>query len=160
MRTTRRNYTPEEGLQYAAGLCARCEQCEYDIRIKLSRHGLPARETDRIIDYLYDRSFLDELRFAEAFTRDKIRFSGWGKVKVRAHLRARRIPGVVIDKALESVGAEEYLAFVDTLARRLAKGCDLADYATRQKLVRRLAARGVEPSLASRALGRLKYGEE
>lgn len=160
MREQRRQYTPEEALQYAAALCARCEQCEFDIRRKLSDRGLSLQEADKIINYLYDNRFLDEERFATAFTRDKMRFSNWGKRKIRAHLQAKRVSSESITVAMQSVDTEEYAAIVGALAKRLAKGCDLTDFTSRQKLLRKLASRGVEADLAIRAIERLTYCEQ
>ena len=147
-----KKYTPEEALQYAAGACARAEQSEFDIRRKLRLHGITGAEADKIIDYLFEHSFLDDERFAKAFANDKVQFSSWGKIKIRAALAMKKIPRYAIDKALEAIEDDDYLFSLNTLALQLSKNVDLRDRESRLKIVRRLASRGYELSLINQAI--------
>lgn len=156
----RKEYTPQEALQYLAGLCARSEQCEFDLRRKLSTRGVTGSEADGIIDYLIDHNFLDEMRFARAFCRDKARFSRWGRVKIRAHLLARRVGREAIESGLAAIDADDYLDGLQRLVAQASVSIDLHDRDDRLKLMRRLASRGFEPSLISDAISRRAAGEE
>lgn len=149
-----RQYTPEEALQYAAGICARSEQCESDIRRKLTMRGLSATESDRIIDYLIDNNFLDEMRYARAYCRDKARFSRWGRIKIRSSLFARKISREAVESGLETIDTVDYEQGLERLVSQFASGADLNDRDMRLKLMRRLASRGFEPSLISDAISR------
>lgn len=146
MKSARR-YSYEEALQYAAGICARSEQCEFDIRRKLASHGVFSSEADKIIDYLYDNRFLDEMRYSRAFARDKARFNRWGKIKIRAALAAKRVSNEAIRAALETIDEEEYTSGLKTLVLQFSKSNDLSERDTRLRLARRLAARGFESHL-------------
>ena len=54
--------SPEALKLKMADLCARSEQCEYDIREKLRRKMLPIADIDRIICFLIENRFIDDLR--------------------------------------------------------------------------------------------------
>lgn len=155
MKTLKKQLGAKEALQYAAGVCARSEQCEHDIRMKLSGRGLSAAETGSIIGYLCDNGYIDEARFARSFSRDKARFNGWGRIKIRMHLAARKIGRDAIEAALAEIDEAEYRRGLLRLARSMAGDMDVADYASRMKLLRRLTSRGFEPALASQAIAQL-----
>lgn len=152
MMKTPKKYTEEEGLHYAAALCVRAEQCEYDLRRKLSVHGLNGNVADRIIDYLYDNNFLNEERYARAFALDKARFSKWGRIKIRAALFVRKIQRDTVEQALEAIDEKEYLEILQKMVDNFAEASNLRERDERLKLVRRLVARGFELPLINRAV--------
>lgn len=143
-----------------ADLCARSEQCEYDILTKLLRAGAAQSEAAEIIDFLKQRKFLDNARYARAYANDKVRFAGWGRLKIRASLRAKRISDEDISAAMEQIDEEEYCEALMRVARAKAASVNLSDFRSRQKLLRSLASRGFEPSAAIRAIERLRRQEE
>ena len=49
---------------------------------------------------------MDDLRYASAFARDKASIQGWGEVKIRYMLSAKRISREVIDQALSEIDTE------------------------------------------------------
>ena len=79
---TRKTLSPENALVRMAALCSKCEQTEYDIRLKLKSWGISQNDIDTIINRLLQEKFIDEQRYATAFTRDKFHFAGWGKIKI------------------------------------------------------------------------------
>lgn len=123
-------------LRYAS-LCARSEQCCYDIRMKAKRAGLSSEDTERVIDYLVSNRFIDERRFAGAFARDKATFSGWGPYKIKGALILKRIPWDIIDEAMDSIPEETYTATVKKI---------FAMEETPQKRYRKLASKGFNPN--------------
>lgn len=127
-----------------AGLCAGAEQCSADIREKVLKKGFSEEVAEKIVAYLVKNRYLDDARYARAFAADKVRFSGWGRIKVRMHLKARRLPDPVIEEALAYVGAEEYLQSLRKVLAAKAKSLDLADVDDRRRLYRHLASRGFE----------------
>lgn len=85
-------------------LCSRREYCRSDILKKI----VPAldgdrQEAEKIVDILVNEKFIDELRYASAFVRDKSALSGWGAAKIRYMLSSRGIPREVISEALGEV---------------------------------------------------------
>ena len=144
----RREMTKEEALVKMAGLCARSEQCESDIVRKLRAKMLSQIDIAWVIDELKRGRFLDNGRFAVAYARDKVRFSSWGRLKVRAGLAARRINGSIVSEALENIDAEDYAAALSRTANAKARSVDLSGRDGRVKLYRYLLSRGFEPDLA------------
>lgn len=135
-----------------ASLCARSEQCEYDIRIKLMRSRLSAEAITRIIEFLKERKFLDDGRYAVAYASDKVRFSFWGKLKIRMGLRAKRISDIDIRNALESIVDQDYETALSRVIKAKVHCLDpriREDYA---KLYRALLARGFESEIAIRGI--------
>lgn len=154
-RSERKPAGREEMLSRLADLCARSEQCEYDLREKMFRAGLSSYDTDGVIDYLRRYGFIDDARFAGAFCRDKARFSGWGRRKIRVALMQKRLPDDVIEEALGSIDLNEYARKMLGIARLLSRGVDLDDFNSRQKIFLSLSRRGFESSLIGKALARI-----
>ena len=85
-------------------LCSRREYCRSDILKKVvSALDGDRQEAEKIIDILVNEKFIDELRYASAFVRDKSALSGWGVVKIRYMLSSKGIPREVISEALGEV---------------------------------------------------------
>jgi regulatory protein len=84
-------------------------------RVKGQRHNDAADGQDRgahaetlyaaehVVDVLTEEKYIDELRYASAFARDKASLSGWGEVKIRYMLSSKRIPKDVIDMAVKEI---------------------------------------------------------
>ena len=78
---------------------------------------------------------------------DKLRFNHWGRIKIIAALRDKRLPAEHINAAIELIDEEEYMSVLrDVIAakQKELKGND--DYAARQKIVRFAVSRGFEPA--------------
>lgn len=130
-----------------AGLCAGAEQCSFDIYDKVIKKGFSQDVADRIIGYLVKNRYIDDARYARAYAADKVRFSGWGKIKIRMMLRAKRMSDPIISQALEYVVAKDYEEALHKVLAAKARSLDLSDVKDRQKLYRHLASRGFESSL-------------
>lgn len=145
--------TPPEALHRAAALCSSAEHCTADIREKLARWGVTEADSRTIIDRLVQERFIDEHRYSVAFVKDKFRFSGWGRIKMRYTLQQKRIDSSNIDHALATLDEELY---ADRLLELLqAKSRSIRDdnpEARRAKLFRFAASRGFESSLIFNAL--------
>ena len=86
------------------GLCSRREYCVSDVMTKAVR----ALEGDKnaaehVVAKLIEEKYVDDLRFASAFARDKASIQGWGAVKIRYMLSAKGVAKDVINTALEEV---------------------------------------------------------
>lgn len=135
----------EQGLQRAAGLCCQSEHCVADITEKLLRWGVSREDSDRIIDRLIDEKYIDESRYALAYVRDKVRFSHWGRVKIKSMLRMLRISEQDISNAFDSFDEDEYLGVLEGVIESKRKTLPEAEsYASRVKLIRFALQRGFE----------------
>lgn len=144
--------TKEAALLKMADLCARGEHCAFEIREKLRKMQLATSDANEIVEYLEENRYIDDSRFARAFARDKVKFSGWGKNKIRMALAMKRIPSAEISSALEEIDPEEYMAVAVNAAKSKARNLDLSDYNDKGKLYRHLASRGFEGSVISKAI--------
>ncbi len=85
-------------------LCSKREVCTGKARELMWRWGVAANIQEEIIAELIKYKYIDDLRYARFFVRDKSRFSAWGKHKITENLRVKRIPAEFIRQAIE----EEY----------------------------------------------------
>lgn len=135
-------------------LCARSEQCTYDLRRKLAGWGLSASESERILRQLADNRFVDDSRFARAFVRDRYRFAGWGRQKITAGLYARHIDKDIIEEALNEIDVRRYAAVafkaMVSKLRQLPEEMEQRD--KRMRLMRFAVGRGYEMSLIIKIL--------
>ncbi len=88
--------------------CSKREYCSSDIL----RKGLTAFEGDRdqatkLLDSLIQDRFVDDLRYATAFAREKSRLTGWGPAKIKYMLVGKGIPRSIVDEALKEVDPDE-----------------------------------------------------
>ncbi|MCM1291216.1 MAG: RecX family transcriptional regulator [Prevotella sp.] len=144
-------------LRYA-GLCARSEQCTFDIIVKARKAGLTSEETDRLIEYLTNHKFIDDRRFAGAYARDKARFSGWGPYKIEAGLRQKRISESYINEAISSVSEEVYANSAAALVKAKLRGIDsvsVLDEKQKGKIIRSVMSRGFSYTMVKEFLPKL-----
>ncbi|MCM1320282.1 MAG: recombination regulator RecX [Muribaculaceae bacterium] len=152
----------KRALEMLASACAKGEQCEYDLRLKMKRHNVDAEAATRVIDYLTEHNFLNELRFARAYACDKVRFNGWGKQKVALMLRAKHIPQYAVNEAIESIDESLYYDILCRLVRSAMRSLQPEVYEDRLKLMRKLYARGFESDKIQAAIADVtaEQGEE
>lgn len=142
-----RPLSPAEALNKAAAYCTLCERCTSEVSNKLTAWGIAPAGQQNIIERLQSEGFIDEERYCRAFVNDKLRFNHWGRIKIIAALRDKRLPAEYITAAIELIDEEEYMSVLrDVIAakQKELKGND--DYAARQKIVRFAASRGFEPA--------------
>ena len=97
-------------------LCSRREYCVSDIRKKLmvQLEG-NAAEVGEVLEHLISERYVDDLRYASAYARDKASISGWGATKIRYMLSAKGISPDVISQALEEIDASKAQVRLDKL---------------------------------------------
>lgn len=135
-------------LNKAMAECSRREFCCEDIRNKLVEWGVEINDAEKIIGVLISEKFIDESRYASAFVRDKFKYNKWGKVKLAAHLRAKKLSSEIIKSALDSIEDELYNKFLRELIeshRRSVKAKN--QYDLKAKLLRYGLSKGFESSL-------------
>ena len=85
-------------------LCSRREYCSADMMKK----AVAAMDGDKaqaevIVAKLIEEKYIDDLRYASAFARDKSSIAGWGEIKIRYMLSAKGISKDTISEALASI---------------------------------------------------------
>lgn len=156
MRGKPRQILPSEALVRLETLCAKAEHCRWEMHRKLALWKISPSDAEKIIKRLEDGRFVDDARFARAFVRDKYMFAGWGRRKIEAQLRARRIAANLIAQAMEeAIDQIQYEEIAEALVRRKAAAMADADtFEGRTRLFRSVAARGFEPELVARLIRR------
>ena len=127
-------------------LCSRQEHCSSDIKDKLKRWGVSDQESSVILKELINQKYLDDLRFSEAYVKDKLRFNGWGRVKIRYMLSMKKIEKTTIEKALESIDEDLYTEILNNQLQKKQKQLkgETDEWIKNQKLIRYLQAHGFE----------------
>ncbi|MBQ0087208.1 MAG: RecX family transcriptional regulator [Bacteroidales bacterium] len=82
-------------------LCSLSEHCIGDIRKKVER--VNPDWCDEIVGRLCKEGYIDEMRYARAFARDKSSLAGWGSAKIKVALYAKGIAPSVIEDALGEI---------------------------------------------------------
>lgn len=87
-------------------LCSRREYCRSDV-MKKAVDALDGdrSQAEKVVQTLLDEKYVDDLRYASAFARDKASLAGWGEVKIRYMLGAKGISKDIINQALEEIDA-------------------------------------------------------
>lgn len=144
-------------LERAMALCSRSEKCRHDIITKLKAWKLTdEEENDTIIQELEDEKFIDEKRYASAFTRDKIRFNKWGRIKIRAMLRSRGISDHDIEHGLGAIVHDEYLGMIEEAVKEKLRSVKAGnEYELRGRLIRFASSRGYEQEYVYEIINRL-----
>jgi regulatory protein len=143
-------------LSKTMALCSRREYCPEDIRLKLESWGVSEDDAGRVIMILIKENFLNERRYAEAFVKDKFNYNKWGKVKIAAHLKMKKVPAGIVSSALECIDDELYRRILNELIvshRRSVKAKN--QYDLKGKLLRYGLSKGFESQLLYDIIARI-----
>ena len=101
-------------------------------------------EIEGILSRLEQENYLNEQRFANAFANDKMRFQGWGRLKIRAALLQKHVSNNHINEALLQIDETTYRKQLTRLANKKAHElrAEKNERTRRQKVLRFLASRG------------------
>lgn len=133
---------PQKVADRLRGLCSRREYCRSDMMKKAiaALDGYQSEAT-RVVDLLVKERYVDDLRYASAFARDKSSISGWGSVKISHMLSAKGISREIIDAALEEIDEEKASSRLDKLLQSKARSLK-DDPQAKLKLLRFAMGRG------------------
>lgn len=153
------NLTTAEALSKARAYCARQERAQQEVRDKLYAWGVFPKEVEGIMGQLIGEGYLNEARFAEHFAVSKFRQKGWGRRKIEAALKGKRVSAPCITLALRGIDDEEYERDLATAMRKRSERMHEADpYVKRQKLFKYFLGKGYAPDLVEKALAGLNAG--
>ena len=72
-------------------------------------------EVEKILNTLVSERYVDDLRYASAYARDKASISGWGSTKIRYMLSSKGISSETIALALEEIDSDKAQSRLDKL---------------------------------------------
>ncbi|MGV8091823.1 MAG: regulatory protein RecX [Mangrovibacterium sp.] len=146
----------QECYDRAAFLCSKSEKSSGSIGKKLLDWGLVPDDAEPVLKKLIDEKFIDDERFARSYVKDKFRFNKWGKIKIAWQLRAEKVSGSIIARAMEEIEEEAYMETLKKLLRDKSKTIRSANpYDRRGKLLRFAQSHGFEPELIHSAIDKL-----
>jgi regulatory protein len=141
-------YTLQTALDKLRKYCVYQERSQMEVRNKLYSLGLTSSEVEQGIVVLIEDGFLNEERFAIAYARGKFRIKNWGKVKIKAGLKAKMISPWCINKALSQIDDTEYFeSMKKVLEGRKRKEKESNPLKRNYLLVKFVAAQGYEMDL-------------
>ena len=134
--------------------CAIQERSHYEVRNKMLQMGVFEQEAEAIIAKLIEDNFLNEQRFATAFTGGKFRIKKWGRMKIKAELKAHRVSDYSIKIAFSELDETEYLKTLREVLEKKAKYVKSNSERERNfKLAQYAISRGFESELIWGILG-------
>lgn len=140
-----RTKSPEQALVALMRQCAKAEKCSFDALGSMRRWGLSEEDARGVLERLQRERFIDDSRYASAYVREKMRFSGWGARKIAAALRAKRIAQPLIQEALSQLTPEDNTERLDAMLSKKAKTTTHKNlYDLKGKLVRFGMSRGFD----------------
>lgn len=84
--------------------CSKAEYCSSDVyRKALKALDGDAEAAARVLAALVEEKYVDDVRYAGAFAREKAGLQGWGPIKIRFQLRSKGISEDAIAAALDEV---------------------------------------------------------
>ena len=125
-------------------MCSRREYCMSDILKKAAT----ALDGDRdaaakVLDVLVSEKYVDDLRYATAYAREKAMIAGWGETKIRYMLSTKRIDHALVDQALTEIDSSKADSRLQKLLENKARTLK-ADPQIRLKLLRFALGRGYQ----------------
>lgn len=143
----------EEALAKAAAYCSSAEKCKEDVLSKLKTWNANSNDFAKIIDTLIDEKFIDETRYATAFTNDKFKYNKWGKFKIYAMLRSKKIEEAAIEEAINHIDEEEYERMLyEILTKKLNNISYETEYEKEGKLIKYAMSKGYESKVINKIL--------
>jgi regulatory protein len=102
----------EEAISKLKNLCSRKELCSFEIKEKLFLWQVNHNDFSEIIDNLKEENFVNDLRFAQAYIKDKLKFNKWGNKKLKYELKRKGIDDNFIEIAVSNIDYDEYSEIV------------------------------------------------
>ena len=124
-----------------------------EVEERMEKIGVDTDMREALLDVLKQQNFVDDERYCRGFVRGKFRIQQWGKIKIRAELKLKRMPESSISAALKSeIDPEEYEITARKLALKKWKSLKDAAPARRQKVLRFLLQKGFEHEVCRKVM--------
>jgi regulatory protein len=136
-------------------LCDNQEKCQYDIDKKLYDWGFSEDERNQLISHLISYNFINEERFALAYVSGKFKLKKWGRLKIKNHLRLKKISNYSVNKGLKEIDSVDYWNTLTSLSQKKANEISKKDennWIKKGKIYRFLISKGYEPELINEAI--------
>lgn len=144
----KKSYTLDEAKQKLERYCIYQERCHLEIERKLREMNMIPAAQEVIILHLLEHDFLNESRFALAFTSGKFKIKKWGKQRISRELKSRGVSDYNIRAAIKTLDPQLYDETFDILSnKRFNQLTETDRFKKRKKLADYLLYRGWESSM-------------
>ncbi len=140
--------TPAQAFGKIQKYCAYQERSHQEVKYKLFSYGLFSGEVDEIISRLITDNFLNEERFAKAFTGGKFRMKKWGRNKIEHKLESLGLTKNCIASGLKEIDSSDYNKTLRSVIKK--KSLEISEtnlFVKRNKVARFAISKGYEPEL-------------
>lgn len=145
VQKVRRDKTPAQALASLMRLCAKAERSSGDALRLMRGWGVADGDARAVLERLIADRFIDDRRYAEAFVREKMNLSGWGRYKIISALRAKGIPQALVAEAVaQTDDADMHGRLSEILARRMRTLKASSPFDARAKLMRYALSQGYD----------------
>lgn len=153
----RKTKTAQQALQSLMRLCSRSEKSTGDALRLMRTWGVPEAEQRGVLDKLIADRYIDNRRYAEAYTREKSQLAGWGERKIAMQLRLKGVERETISAVLAEFMANDSMAerLHEKLSKKLRTIKAANDYELRGKLLRYALGLGYDYDMAAEAVERV-----
>lgn len=128
-----------------ANYCVYQDRCHQEVEQKMRDFLLVPEAKEEILLYLMRENYLNEERFTRSYIRGKFYMKGWGKNKIRNHLKFKGVPEKLINASFDEIEEEDY---VETLKKGYEKYyhqlTDAQPYQRKSKTIKYLLSKGFE----------------
>ena len=146
-----------QALDKSEKYCVYQERCQSEMRNKLYEWGLHSKEVENIISDLITNQFINEERFAKAFTIGKFRIKQWGRLKIKNELKKRKLSEYCITNAIREIPDNDYINSLKKLIQKKAEFIkDTDTYIYKNKLAEYAISKGYESDLVWGILNNIK----
>lgn len=123
--------------------CSWRDRCTSEVENKLKQFMLNDEEKQLIFNELNSNKYFDDIRFTNSFVFSKVSYNKWGRIKIRAALRQKKIPEEYINKAIEGIDNEVYSSNIKYLIEKKQNELTRKNAENiRQKTISHLISRG------------------
>jgi regulatory protein len=147
----------EKALQKARRYCVWQERCHAEVKEKLYALGLRKAQVEQALATLIEENYLNEERFARAFAGGKFRMKHWGRKKIVAELKLKKLSEYNIRMAMNEIDDADYQNTIIKLVTAKWKSLKNEQYIIRQaKTLRYMQQKGFEPQLVQIQLNNIR----
>lgn len=152
----RKTKSAEQALQSLMHLCARGERSTGDALRLMRTWGVPEGERTAVVEKLVAQRYIDNRRYAEAYTREKSNLAGWGPKKIALQLRIKGIESHIIAETLRMLDDDTRRTHLDERLRRKIRTTKAAtSYELRGKLLRYALSLGYDYDMSHSIVERI-----
>jgi regulatory protein len=128
--------------------CAYQERCHLEVRNKLYEWGVSKTAGDEIISDLITQGFLNEERFARAYTGGKFRTKSWGRMKITHALESKGLTPNCIRSGMQEIDEKEYLKTLkELILKKTEQIIGENPYVKNDRVAKYVIQKGFEPEL-------------